>query len=175
MKFLILGLLLAEPLSLYDVHSRFASGLRHIYSASYGSIHRALRQLHDTGHVELLASAATARNTKRYAITEQGTAAWREWMLRPAPAEDSEASMLARVLLLGRLERAEDRRAVLLALRARALGDLEDLRSVQAGAQGAGPESRYPRATADYGVRSAEQVVSWLDELLRDVTPGGQR
>ncbi|WP_343053871.1 hypothetical protein [Prauserella isguenensis] len=48
----MLGLMLRQALSHHDLHGRFEAGLAHIYAASYGSIHRALRQLHEAGEVE---------------------------------------------------------------------------------------------------------------------------
>jgi DNA-binding PadR family transcriptional regulator len=170
-KFLILGLLLVRPLSLYEVHARFASGLRHIYAASYGSIHRALRQLHEAAEVEQVDDPAATRNAKRYLATDQGRRSWQEWMMEPRAGEDSEPSMLARVLLLGLLETPAERREVLLALHRRACTDLEELRSVDAGGPtGDAPAAqRYPRLTLEYGVRTGAGVVAWLEELLREI------
>ncbi len=177
MRFLILGLLLVRPLSLYEVHSRFASGLGHIYAASYGSIHRALRQLDTAGDVAQVDEVTAPRNTKRYLATEQGKRSWRTWMQQPQPTEDSEASMLARVLLLGLLETAAERREVLLALHRRAGADLAALRSVDAGdaTEDSPAVQRYPRLTLEYGVRSAEAIVSWLEELLGELGPAAPR
>lgn len=51
MQFLILGLLLDGPHSLYDVHKRFTGGISLFYAASFGSIQRALKQLEEHGRV----------------------------------------------------------------------------------------------------------------------------
>ncbi|WP_170134293.1 PadR family transcriptional regulator [Murinocardiopsis flavida] len=174
MKFLILGLLIAKPLSLYELHARFDAGLTHIYAASYGSIHRALRQLHAAGDIAQVDEPRAPRNAKRYAATGQGRGAWREWMGRPQPSEDSEASMLARVLLLGVLETTAERKDVLLALHRRALADLAEIRAVDTtlGAPGdATATQRYPRATLDYGVRASAEMVRWLEQLLGELAP----
>ena len=45
MRFLILGILLDGPLSLYDMRKQFAAGISLFYTASSGSIQRALGQL----------------------------------------------------------------------------------------------------------------------------------
>lgn len=119
-----------------------------------------LRQLHETGDIDVVDVPGAARNKKQYRGTEQGRRAWVDWMKRPQAIEDSEASMLARVLLLDHLDSRRDRREVLRALHERAVADLVALRAI------AEPEARYPRATRAYGVRAAEGVVTWLAELV---------
>ncbi|MCP2251495.1 DNA-binding transcriptional regulator, PadR family [Prauserella aidingensis] len=170
----MLGLMLRRALSLYELHGRFEAGLAHIYAASYGSIHRALRQLHDAGDVEQIADPDPPRNTKRYVTTDQGRRNWLDWMKHPRSAEDSEASMLARVFLLGLLESSAERRDVLIALRERALRDVEALRTVDATAGTEDVESavpHYPRAALDYGVQASEAIVTWLEQLLSELPP----
>lgn len=51
MRFVILGLLLSGPLSLYDVHKHFTGSISLFYAASFGSIQRALKQAHAEGWV----------------------------------------------------------------------------------------------------------------------------
>lgn len=160
MRFLILGLMLARPRSLYDLHGQFAAGLSHIYAASYGSIHRALRQLHEAGDIDVVDAPGTARNKKQYRATAQGRRSWVDWMKQPNSTEDSEASMLARVLLLDQLDSRRDRREVLRALHERAVAELDALRAVEE------PEARYPWAAREYGVRTSEGAVTWLEELM---------
>ncbi|QVQ51738.1 PadR family transcriptional regulator [Spiractinospora alimapuensis] len=179
MKFLILGLLLTHSMSLYELHARFASGLGHIYSASYGSIHRALRQLHEAGDVMLVSDSVAPRNAKRYTATDQGRQAWRDWMRNPLRTEDSEASMLARVLLLGCLDSPAERETVLRALHTRALVDLQELRSIDPALSHATdhhpPHSRpglhYSRVTLDYRLRTAQGTVTWLERLISENQP----
>ncbi|GAB3532012.1 hypothetical protein GCM10027403_03470 [Arthrobacter tecti] len=95
---------MVQPRSLYDLHSRFAEGLSHVYAASYGSIHRALRQLQAADDIALVEALDASRNKKQYMATTQGRHTWSEWMKQPLPTEDSEATMLARVFLLDLLE-----------------------------------------------------------------------
>lgn len=180
MKFLILGLLLTHPLSLYELHTRFASGLSHIYAASYGSIHRSLRRLHEVGDVSLVTDEIAPRNAKRYIATDQGQQAWRDWMRNPQRTEDFEASMLARVLLLGCLDTPAERETVLRALHQRALFNLQELRAIDPTGNvsmdphhphARAPRVHYPAVTLDYGLRAAERVVSWLELLINEVEP----
>ncbi|MBO0979163.1 PadR family transcriptional regulator [Microbacterium sp. SD291] len=172
MQFLILGILLGGPLSLYDVHKHFTGGISLFYSASFGSIQRALRQLETEGWADSADADDTRRRKKLYLITDAGRAAWRAWMLAPVTGSDAEPTILARVYLLGHLPRGE-RAACLDAVRLRLAGDLAALRTLaedvdsaqipEAAAQG----HRYRRATLDYGIRSHSLALDWLEDLRK--------
>lgn len=90
-------------------------------------------------------------------------------MGQPRANEDSEATMLARVFLLGLLDGTDQRREVLLALRRRAVSDLEELKDLGdtlTDRRDEPGESPYPRAALHYGLRTSEGAVAWLEELL---------
>ena len=110
MRFLILGILLDGPLSLYDMRKQFAAGISLFYTASSGSIQRALGQLASHGWVTILDADDSRRRKKVYVVNDASQQAWREWMHAPVTASDAEPTMLAKVCLLGRLP-AADRRA----------------------------------------------------------------
>ncbi len=174
MQFVILGLLLDGPLSLYDVHKRFRAGISLFYRASFGSIQRALQGLVDSGAVTVADEPGHARRRKLHTVTTEGRARWRAWMLEPiAAGADAETLVLAKVYLLGRLDDAADRRAVLDLVRERAAAsaaELEDLSAlIDASASGIPDDLRlvagYQRATLDYGVRSHGLALRWIDEL----------
>lgn len=170
MQYLILGLLLEGPLSLYDVHKRFAAGIALFYRASFGSIQRALRQLTADGLAQVQDDAGSPRGRKLYSVTPAGRDAWSAWMASPLEAGDPETTMLARVFLLGRLPE-QDRPAILRRVRDRLDRDLAGLRALAESmdavpvAAGRDAEFGYQRATLDYGVRSHELALAWLGEL----------
>ena len=173
MQYVILGLLLDGPLSLYDLHKRFAAGIALFYRASFGSIQRALRQLTADGLTQVRDDTGSPRGRKLYSLTAAGRDAWSEWMVSPLENHDPETTMLARVFLLGRLPEAE-RPATLRRLRDRLDGDLSGLLAL-AGSMDTAPaatgreaEFRYQRATLDYGIRSHELALAWLAALDPD-------
>lgn len=174
MSFVILGLLLSGPLSLYDVHKRFSAGISLFYGASFGSLQRSLTQLVAQGAVTVSDDPSSARRRKLHAITPDGRRQWREWMLAPLPTgTDAETIMLAKVFLLGRLESRDDRRAVLDLARAHAAAttaELDDLAAELDAADHAVPADvrsvyAYQRAVLDYGLRSSRLAAAWLDDL----------
>lgn len=177
MQLVILGLLLDGPLSLYDVRKRFAAGISLFYSASFGSIRRALTQLVESGAVTVSDADASARGKKLYAVTASGRIRWRDEMLSPLPGgSDAETQALARIYLLGRLDSAADRRIVLDLVQAQTAAARDQLRAleaeVDAASAGVAPEHReafaYQRATLDYGLRAHALMLAWVDELRED-------
>ncbi len=172
MQYVILGLLLTGPLSLYDVRKRFAAGISLFYGAGFGSIQRALRQLVDAGAVTVTEASDSRRGKKLYALTDDGRRRWRAWMLEPIPVgQEAETLILAKVFLLGRLAEQDDRAAVLAAARECAASSLAGLRDLDAGLDGAAvPEEHrtafgYQRATLVYGLRAHDLLATWLAEL----------
>lgn len=170
MQFLILGLLIHGPLSAYELRKRFADGISLFYSASLGSIQRALGILDSQGWATKHVLSDTGRPKHLYAITESGHEAWRDWMLSPITESDAEQSMLARVYLLGSMP-PEDRADVVTVLRRRITADLERLTTLRIEIDASPiPEplrdvARFRRATLDYGVRAHALAAHWLDEL----------
>ncbi len=173
MQFVILGLLMIDRMSLYDLHKQFTAGPALFYSASFGSIQRALRQLVDGGLVTVTDAAGSVRRRKLHAVTEKGVRAWRAWMFEPIAGSNAETALLSRVYLLGLLPADDDRLHVLATLRnsvAAALQELESL-ALSLDTQEMPLEYaqvfRYQRATLDYGVRSHQLALNWLEDLGR--------
>lgn len=172
MKQVILGLLLLQPMSLYDLHKAFQAGISLFYSASFGSIQRSLTQLVEDGLVVASVSPGDPRGKKLHTITERGEAAWRAGMLAPLEGSDTETAMLARVYFLGLLDQA-DREAAVSLLSARVSADLEALRAVAAELDamevptGFAEPFAFQRATLDYGLRSHELAAEWIAGLPR--------
>lgn len=166
MRFVILGMLRTGALSLYDVRQAFARTISLFYSASAGSIQRALENLVADGHVDVAEVAGSRRGKRLYRITGDGIVAWQAWMHAPITGSDPEQAMLAKVFFLGALERPADRAAVVDGIRARLDTDLARLRDLAATAP-ARPDAAAASqwATLDYGIRSLELARTWLDDL----------
>ena len=173
MQQVILGLLILHgPLSLYAVQRQFQQGVSLFYSASFGSIQRALKQLAEQGLATVAdAAAADARGSKPYTVTDAGRRAWREWMLSPVTGGDVETTALARTFFVGLLEERSERRQVVAAIRVRVASDLAELQAVAEGVDAAAIPAEFAdvfafqRATLDYGIRSNLLALTWCDEL----------
>ncbi|MGZ8804669.1 MAG: PadR family transcriptional regulator [Microbacterium sp.] len=172
MQHVILGLLMVHgPLSLYAVQRQFTQGVSLFYSASFGSIQRALRQLLDRGLVTIDETAADGRGRKPYTVTDAGIAAWREWMHEPVVGGDLETTALSKTFFLGLLDDPASRREVIDGIRARIETDLAELRAVERALDATEVPAeyaevfRFQRATLDYGLRSHEQARAWFGAL----------
>jgi DNA-binding PadR family transcriptional regulator len=167
-QFVILGMLWGGPLSLYAVRQRFASVVSLFYSASFGSIQRALRILVDDGFASVADDPASARGARLYTVTDAGREAFRSWMRAPLTGSDLEQTMLAKVFFLGRLDDPAERAAVLAVIRGRI--DAEAARLTALGdalpaALADDPLARPQLATLDYGRRSLALARTWITEL----------
>ena len=171
MQFVILGLLMLAPMSLYDLHKQFTAGPSLFYSASFGSIQRALRQLADQGLVTVTDAVDSARGRKLHEVTPAGVEAWRAWMREPIGGANAETAMLAKVFLLGLLPAGAERDEALAVLRASAAAALAELLGVARSLDATpipdeyGEIFRFQRATLDYGLRSHELALAWLGDL----------
>lgn len=166
MSHVILGLLLIAPQSLYDLGKAFESGISLFYSASTGSIKRALDSLLARGLVSKAEDGARGR--KLYRVTPEGEAEFFAWLREAPTGSDAETAILSRLFFLGHLP-AEERAGVLAGFRERM--DAERARFEALGAHldalSVSEEHReifaYQRATLDYGLAAAEQARDWLD------------
>lgn len=176
MRYMILGLLLSGPLSLYDVHKRFTAGMAQFYSGSIGGIRRALTQLVASDWATVGDAEDGRRGKRNYTITPSGQEAWRVWMESPLPASsDSETMILAKVFLLGWLP--HDARAVTIqALQARVAEDAKDIEALlqSVNSNDIAPDERdvfnYQKATLEYGSQAHRLLGDWLAELERTHT-----
>lgn len=174
MAHVILGLLLLRPMSLYDLVKAFEAGVSLFYSASSGSIKRALDTLVALEHVEVADEESSGRRRKTYRLTESGRARWRDWML-DEPGGNLEQAALSRLHFLGLLDPAE-RRGVLERVETRLRGDLARLESVEAQVrnQEIPDELRdvatYQLATLDYGLASHRHALEWFQARLAQET-----
>lgn len=170
MRYLILGLLQLRPMSLYDLHQQFRQSVSLFYAASFGSIQRALTQLIDEDLVIATQDPSSQRGRKQHHVTEAGRAQWRAWMHEPVSGANAEATLLAKVFLLGLLP-ADERAAVLDTLRHCAEASLAELEAVarQVDAVPIEPQQQelfgYQRATLTHGIDAHRQLLGWLADL----------
>jgi DNA-binding PadR family transcriptional regulator len=169
----ILGLLLIAPESLYGLVKRFEAGVSLFYSASSGSIKRALDGLLSDGLIEVDGVEPGTRGKKVYRVTDAGRAEFRAWMTGEPTGPDAEAAALPRLFFLGLLEPAE-RAPVLRRLIARIDDDLGRLVALgrHLNTVDVADEHRdvatHQVATLDYGIAAHRFARDWFrDHLAR--------
>lgn len=171
MAHVILGLLLIAPGSLYDLVKRFEAGVSLFYSASSGSIKRALDGLLADGLIEVASAEPGARGRKAYRVTDAGDAVFRAWMTGEPTGADAEAAALPRLFFLGLLEPAQ-RAPVLQRLIERIDADLGRLVALGQHLKGVAVADEHRDiathqfATLDYGVAAHRHALAWFREHL---------
>jgi DNA-binding PadR family transcriptional regulator len=90
LEFAILGLIVQQPRSGYDLRRVFATTAMRHYSDSPGSIYPALRRLEERGWIEAVASRseASGRGRTPFRLTPVGRGALRTWLSLPVSFED---------------------------------------------------------------------------------------
>ncbi|WP_341715800.1 PadR family transcriptional regulator [Micromonospora sp. FIMYZ51] len=171
MAHVILGLLLIAPQSLYDLIKSFEAGVGLFYSASSGSIKRALDTLLDKGRIEVASTEPGGRGKKVYRVTEAGRQEFHRWMTGELSGADLEAVALPRLFFLGLLD-PEERLPVLRRIQQRAATDLAELTALKSrlDAVEVPAEFRdvaaYQLVTLDYGIASGRHALTWLNDLV---------
>jgi DNA-binding PadR family transcriptional regulator len=171
MAHVILGLLLIARQSLYDLTKAFEASVGLFYSASSGSIKRALDNLLAQGLIEVASVDPGARGRKVYAATEAGRREFRTWMLGDVTGGDVETAALSRLFFLGLLE-AEERPAVLRRIKASLETQLAELVELQerVGAQDIPADLHdvavHQQATLDFGIAYSRFALDWFRSHL---------
>ncbi len=178
MAHVILGLLLIAPQSLYDLIKSFRAGVALFYSASSGSIKRALDSLLDNGLIEVASTEPSGRGRKVYRATEAGRREFHTWMTGELSGPELEMAALPRLFFLGLVD-AEDRAPVLHRIQERAAADLAELTALatRLDAMDVPAELRevlsFQRATLDYGIASGRHALTWFADLAGRVQAQG--
>nr|WP_277925499.1 PadR family transcriptional regulator [Sediminivirga luteola] len=175
----ILGLLLIAPRSLYDLIKDFEAGVGLFYSASAGSIKRALDGLLREGRIEVASTERSGRGRKTYRVTDSGREEFRSWMTGDVTGTDLETAALARLHFLGLLE-AGERPLVLRRIQARYAADLARLTALEEELSTAEvpPEfhdiAAYQQATLDYGIATLRFALDWFQRIPGSAEPAEQ-
>jgi PadR family transcriptional regulator AphA len=171
----LLGLLAQQSASGFDLTKTFEHTLSPwAWHSTHSHIYPELRRMREAGLVEVTETASRGRKT--YAITEQGRAELREWMLAPAETEMVRSAAALRLFLVGTLEPAEAR-SLLQRYVDRTTEQLEALRAQMdaAGAEWRENPLAVGRLAAERGLRTLPAVRDWalwgieqLDRTERD-------
>lgn len=175
MEFVVLGLLMIQDLTVYQLNQSFKSGLALIYSASYGSLLSALKKLLAWQEIEFREVVENGRNKKIYHITESGRAHFYRWMQEEIPQNKLELVALCKIFFLGLVESDAEKKAILeniIAAIEIMEGQLDRLSQSLSQLQ-LGEEAMklygYQFRTLDYGILSHRVAREWVQQILDDL------
>jgi DNA-binding PadR family transcriptional regulator len=154
----LLGLLADQPMSGYELSSRFEASVGSTWSAGHSQIYPELVRLAEEGLVE--AGEPGPRGRKRYAITGEGREAVQGWLASTAPDRTVRDEAALRTFFLW-LMTPEAARAHVEGELDAAEQALEGLRALAARRRPATPAERSQRIALEAGLRATQSRAAW--------------
>ena len=165
----LLGFLHDAPLSGYELAATAERAIGDFWSVTQSQVYRELAAMAEAGLVE--PGEREARDRRRYALTDAGRAAFREWVNRPPGPETIRHSLLLTVRFGRHLP--PERIATFLRLHRDAHAEKLRAYEAQVAALGAAPSAArdpYQQATLAFGIAYERAVRDWFAEI-QDVIP----
>jgi len=164
----LLGLLVDAPASGYDLMKRFDTSLANVWPATQSQVYGELTRLAAAGLLEVAAEGPRGR--KEYALTDEGFAELRRWLVDTQPEPPRRSDTLLRVFFLGVLDR-EQALAYLAGMAERAAGEhgaLEELEQSIDWGEG-GMLSTNGRLALEFGLRFSAMREEWARWAVQQV------
>ncbi len=98
---IILGLLLLNSRTIYQLRERIDKGLNMMYSSSMGSIQAAIKKLLNCGYIQYEEAVENGKYKKIYSITDSGKQNFIEWVSTPMEIQSSKNPELAKLYFMG--------------------------------------------------------------------------
>ena len=175
MEFVVLGLLMIQDLTVYQLNQAFNSGLALIYSASYGSLLSAIKKLLASEDITFTETVENGRNKKIYHITECGQKHFFKWMHADIPQSKLEVIALSKVFFLGLIESRDEKKQIIRDI----IDDIEKMETQLNGLSQSlaqiqlGEEEmkiyRYQFRTLDYGILTHRVAKEWFQQILDEL------
>jgi PadR family transcriptional regulator AphA len=175
MDYVILGLLMMQPMTYYELNRSFKQGISLFYSASYGSLQTTGRKLLDKGYLVFVESVERGRHKKTFHITEAGARAFLDWMGSDIAPNRLETVALTRLYFLGLIGDPEEKRRIadrIVGSIEAALVGLEATREVLVALEIPEPHRpvfRYQAMTLEYGIMSHRAALGWFRDVRADL------
>lgn len=173
MEYILLGLMMLKPRTVYEFRRCIGAGLNLMYSCSTGSIQAGLKKLMKEGNISCQETVDHNRKKKVYSVTDAGRAYFAAWVNDPMKAMGEKHPELAKLYFMGFSApklREENIRAL--------LSELEENYAVlcaicsQGESMEVPPEAReilhYQLASARFGRDLMQFQIGWYREFLRE-------
>lgn len=173
MEYVILGLLMIQPATLYSINKAFEQGISLFYSPSLGSINSASKRLLEKGWVSQEKTTENGRAKIIFSITKEGEAAFSNWMAAPLDLKNLEVSFLSKLYFLGLIENDGEKKQLLINMRDSVIEAKNVLDQTQASLNTLElPKSyqgilKYQKKVLGYGIDSHAFALDWIENLIR--------
>jgi len=105
MENIILGLLLLQSRTIYQLRKRINEGLNLMYSCSRGSIQAAIKKLLKNGYITSNEISENGKLKKIYSITDSGKNYFDSWLISPIDSYAVKNPELSKIYFLGFAEK----------------------------------------------------------------------
>lgn len=175
MEYVILGLLMIKSMTIYEMNSSFKKGISLFYSASYGSLQRAVKKLLEGKFITYHETVTNGRNRKVYSVLDSGKERFYTWMMEDIQKNKVETIMLAKLFFMGLINDKQDRVSII----KKSIEAIEeygkDLKQVEKDVEDIKVSNeyddiaKYQIKTLEYGLDSYRHSVKWYEKLLNEM------
>ena len=166
LDYIILGMVLDNDLTGYDIKKYIESGIGVFYKASYGSLYPALRRLDRQGLLAMYEEPQGGRRRKFYRLTDEGRRMFMDWLAAPMNALDGATAHLAKVYFFDKLP-PEVRDRQLLEHEMNSANYLRKLQALEKRfrAMKGGGGFYYKLSTLYYGICVTQESIRWCQHI----------
>lgn len=175
---IILGLLLLQSRTIYQLRKRINEGLNLMYSCSMGSIQAAIKKLLQSGYIKVREITEKGKLKKIYGITDSGINYFNAWLSSPIYNGTAKNPELTKIYFLGFAEK-EIRIKLIenhISLLKKLLFDLDKICNDGATLSSQNQNNQifyFQLQTAMYGRDLMKFNIEWYNRLLKNVKEQG--
>lgn len=167
LEYIILGFLMNNEASGYDIKQWMVLSTAYFYDASFGSIYPALRRLENKGMITCREAVEESKYKKIYQINESGRETFMKWLEKPIIFEKSRHDHLVKIFFYNMLP--EEKALVNLRAFIKEVEPiLEELRNQKHEAEENCDTDKFifQYYTMEYGVSFYQFVIDWCNKLI---------
>jgi DNA-binding PadR family transcriptional regulator len=175
MEYVILGLLMFGPSTLYSLNKSFEQGISLFFSPSLGSINSSIKRLHEKGLVQQEKTVENGRSKIIITLTDLGEETFFTWMYSPLEDKNQEVNFLSRLYFLGLIPEKAEKKALIEGMYQSivAAKDVLDQTAVEL-EQLELPESyqsifKYQKKVLHYGIDTHDYALGWIKRLIDEI------
>lgn len=172
----ILGLLSHEELTGYEIKKRMDTVLKYFWSASYGSIYPALRDLVHRGLAVKREDTDSKRNKQIYTITDDGRNYLKEWLTLPVEKDELRYETLLK-LFFGNEQDEEQACAHINAFENKIKKELPYLLEAEKVLRDCPDDDtahKYYLLTVEFGIKAYRTYLEWCEEAKNFLMENGE-
>ncbi|MER0284248.1 PadR family transcriptional regulator [Clostridioides difficile] len=170
LEYIILGFLMEEKLSGYDLKQWMSHSTSYFFDASFGSIYPALKRLETKGYIHCHKAIDGSKFKKIYSITDAGKEYFLEWLKKPIKFSKTKQDHLVNIFFYKYLPKEIiETNLKLFIAEVESLSDKLNKQKIDAEKNHCIEQYAYMYSTMVYGVDYYNFVINWCKDLLKNL------